>query len=50
MIGKLKVFTIGADWFYEEMVAQEIDAKPVDWVPPAEVPDDIAGILSSLKG
>ena len=50
MIGKLKVFNIGADWFYEEMKAQEIDLMPVDWTPPAEVPEDIAGILGALGG
>jgi hypothetical protein len=50
LIGRLRVFNIGADWFYEEMKAQEIDIRPVEWVPPAEVPDDIAGILASLKG
>ena len=50
MIGRLRVFNAGAEWFYEEMKAQEIDILPVDWVPPAEVPDDIAGILASLKG
>ncbi len=50
MIGKLKVFNIGADWFYREMKAQDIDVVPVDWTPPAEVPEDIAGILRSLGG
>jgi hypothetical protein len=49
LIGRLKVFNVGADWFYEEMNAQEIDVKPVDWTPPIEVPDDIGRILSSLK-
>jgi hypothetical protein len=49
LIGRLRVFNVGADWFYEEMKAQEIDIQPVDWIPPAEVPDDIAGILASLK-
>ena len=49
MIGRLKVFNVGADWFYEEMKAQEIDVKPVDWTPPIEVPDDIAAILNALK-
>jgi hypothetical protein len=48
VIGRLRVFSIGADWFYEEMLAQEIDVKAVDWVPPAEVPEDIARILASL--
>jgi len=50
MIGRLKVFNVGADWFYEEMKMQEIDIKQVDWTPPHEVPDDIANILASLKG
>jgi hypothetical protein len=49
VIGRLKVFSVGADWFYKEMKAQEIDVKPVEWIPPVEVPDDIASILSSLK-
>jgi hypothetical protein len=50
MIGKLKVFNVGADWFYQEMKEQDIDIRPVDWTPPFEVPEDIAGILTSLKG
>ena len=50
MIGKLKVFNIGADWFYQEMKGQDIDIMPVDWTPPVEVPGDIAGILQALKG
>jgi hypothetical protein len=49
VIGRLKVFSVGADWFYEEMKTQDIDVKPVEWIPPVEVPDDIANILSSLK-
>jgi hypothetical protein len=49
MIGRLKVFSVGAEWFYDEMKAQDIDVNPVEWIPPVEVPDDIARILSSLK-
>ena len=50
VIGRLKVFNVGADWFYEEMKMQGIDIQQVGWTPPVEVPEDIAGILASLKG
>lgn len=50
LIGRLTVFTVGADWFYHEMKAQDIDITPVDWIPPVEVPADIAAILASLRG
>ena len=50
VIGKLKVFNVGADWFYGEMKIQDIDIKQVDWTPPVQVPEDIDSILASLKG
>jgi hypothetical protein len=50
MIGKLKVFNIGADWFFQEMKAQDIAIRPVEWAPPFQVPEDIGGILKALKG
>jgi len=48
--GNLKVFCVGADWFYQEMLAQKIDVKKVEWTPPPEVPEDIASILGALAG
>lgn len=50
MKGNLKVFCIGADWFLQEMQAQEIDVKKVEWTPAPEQPSDIANILSKLVG
>ncbi len=47
--GTLKVFSVGTDWFFNELQAQEIDVVKIDWVPPPEIPEDIQGILSSLK-
>ena len=47
--GKLKVFSLGADWFYQEMDKQDLDLKKVDWTPPIEVPDDIGDILKSIR-
>jgi hypothetical protein len=48
--GELKVFNVGAEWFYEEMNKQNLNLKKIDWAPPIDVPDDISNILNLLKG
>ncbi len=48
--GKLKVFSVGADWFFREMQEQDMEVHKIDWAPPPETPDDIRDILSLLKG
>ena len=48
--GNLKVFSVGADWFYREMGEQGIEIYKIDWTPPPEIPEDIARILSAIKG
>ncbi len=50
MKGNLKVFCVGADWFFQEMQAQDMDVKKVEWVPAPEVPKDIASILGAIAG
>jgi hypothetical protein len=47
--GKLKVFALGAEWFYQEMDKQDMELYKIDWAPPVELPDDISNILKSLK-
>lgn len=46
--GKLKVFNVGAEWFYMEMKKQDIDIYKIRWSPPVEIPEDISKILSAL--
>lgn len=46
---KLKVFSVGSDWFFKEMDKQKIELYKVSWSPPVELPDDIAKILKALK-
>ena len=43
--GKLKVFSVGAEWFYQEMNKQDIRLY---WTPPIEKPKDINDILKRL--
>jgi len=47
--GKLKVFTVGAEWFYQEMNKQDIRLYKIDWAPPVELPKDISDILKALR-
>jgi hypothetical protein len=47
--GKLKVFSVGADWFYREMKKQDISLYKIDWSPPIEIPKDVSDILQRLK-
>jgi len=46
--GNLKVFSVGTDWFFNELQVQEIPVVKIDWTPPPEVPQDIQAILASL--
>jgi hypothetical protein len=46
--GKLKVFAVGAEWFYQEMDKQDIKLYKIDWAPPVELPKDISNILKGL--
>jgi hypothetical protein len=46
--GRLKVFNLGADWFYQEMKSQGIDIRRIEWTPPIDIPDDIQDILGKL--
>jgi hypothetical protein len=47
--GKLKVFAVGAEWFYQEMKKQDIRLYKIDWAPPLELPKDIGDILKALR-
>jgi hypothetical protein len=47
--GELKVFVVGAEWFYQEMAKQNIQLYKIYWVPPVDVPEDIGNILHSLR-
>jgi hypothetical protein len=47
--GKLKVFSVGAEWFYQEMDKQDIQLYKIDWTPPIEKPKDISDILTRLR-
>ena len=47
--GKLKVFSVGAEWFFQEMKKQDIPLYKIDWTPPVEKPKDIDDILKRLR-
>ncbi len=46
--GKLKVFSVGTDWFIDSMEQQDIEVLKVKWSPPIEMPKDIASILEKI--
>ncbi|MEM3851569.1 MAG: hypothetical protein QXP70_01045 [Methanomassiliicoccales archaeon] len=46
---KLRVVSVGTDWFVPFMEEQGIEVFRIDWSPPVERPKDISAILSKIS-
>jgi len=46
---RLKVFSIGSDWFVKSIEGQGVEVIRLDWSPPPRRPKDISSILKKLR-
>ncbi len=44
----LKVINVGLELFFEALLLQHVDAVQVDWRPPADGDERLAGLLEKL--